>query len=65
MSKIATLGSWDNLAQVELYTKSVRWQKLLKNVVSWRQEKVEKDRPILMDGTKTGQNLSKLASQIG
>ena len=42
-SEIAALGGWDNLKQVEHYTKSVRRQKLLENVVSRRQNRAEEE----------------------
>ena len=43
MSEIAAHGGWDNLKQVEHYTKSVRRQKLLENVVSRRQNRAEEE----------------------
>ena len=42
-SEIAALGGWDNLKQVETYTKSARRQKLAENVVSRRQKRAEKE----------------------
>ena len=42
-SEIAAHGGWDNLKQVETYTKSARRQKLLENVVSRRQNMAEKE----------------------
>ena len=42
-SEIAALDGWDNLKQVETYTKSARRQKLAENVVSRRQERAEKE----------------------
>ena len=42
-SEIAAHGGWDNLKQVEHYTKSVRRQKLLENVVSRRQNRAEEE----------------------
>ena len=42
-SEIAALGGWDNLKQVETYTKSARRQKLAENVVSRRQKRAEEE----------------------
>ena len=42
-SQIAALGGWDNLKQVETYTKSARRQKLAEDVVSRRQKRAEEE----------------------
>ena len=42
-SEIAALGGWDNLKQVETYTKSARRQKLAENVVIRRQKRAEEE----------------------
>ena len=42
-SEIAALGGWDNLKQVETYTKSARRQRLAEDVVSRRQNMADKE----------------------
>ena len=50
-SAITALGGWDNLKQVETYTKSARRQKLAEDMYSRRQNRAEKEWDISSDET--------------